>query len=143
MAKGDIMLKSQLRVSQRDDIFRAKAHLGSRITFCIAYLHILFTSHDHHTLKQFRFRSRSLMKRSKKEKLPWVKSKSKPGPKKSKNSEESLDSERRSVVASSDKGSWFAQPAADPQPCCFAASALPGFARNSSLFPFRLGWSVA
>ena len=78
------------------------------------------------------------MKRSKKEKSPWVKSKSKPGPKKSKNSEESLDSER-SVLAASDKGSWFAQPAADAEPCCFAVSALPGFARNSSLFPFRLG----
>ena len=79
------------------------------------------------------------MKRSKKEKSPWVKSKSKPGPKKSKNSEESFDSEKRSVLAAGDKGSWFAQPAADAQPCCFAASALPGFARNSSLFPFRLG----
>ena len=79
------------------------------------------------------------MKRSKKEKSPWVKSKSKPGQKKSKNSEESFDSERRSVLAAGDKGSWFAQPAADAQPCRFAASALPGFARNSSLFPFRLG----
>ena len=69
---------------------------------------------------------------------PWVKSKSKPGPK-SKNSEESLDSERRSVLAPSDKGSRFAQPAADAEPCCFATSALPGFTRNSSLFPFRLG----
>ena len=29
MAKGDIMWKSQLRVQQRDDIFRAKARLGS------------------------------------------------------------------------------------------------------------------
>ena len=79
------------------------------------------------------------MKRSKKEKSPWIKSKSKPGPKKSKNSEESFDSEKRSVLAASDKGSWFAQPAADAEPCCFAASALPGFARNSSLFSFRLG----
>ena len=86
MAKGDRMRKSQLRVQQRDDIFRAKSHPGSRITLCIAYLHILFTSHDHHTLKQFLFCSRSLMKRSKKEKSPWVKSKSKPGPKISKNS---------------------------------------------------------
>ena len=50
MAKGDIMRESQLRVQQRDDIFRAKAHPGSRIILCIAYLHILFTSHDHHTV---------------------------------------------------------------------------------------------
>ena len=79
------------------------------------------------------------MKHSKKEKSPWVKSKSKPGPKKSKNSEESFDSERRSVLAAGDKGSWFAQPAADAEPCCFTAYALPDFARNSVLFPFRLG----
>ena len=127
MAKGDIMQKSQLRVQQCDDIFRAKAYPGSWITLCIAYLHILFTSHDHHTLKQLRFRSRSLMTRSKKEKSPWVKSKSKPGPKKSKSSEESFDSEKRSVLA------------ADAEPCCFTTSALPDFARNSALFPFRLG----
>ena len=79
------------------------------------------------------------MKHSKKEKSPGVKSKSKPGPKKSKNSEELFDNERRSVLAVGDKGSWFAQPAADAEPCCFTASALPSFARNSSLFPFRLG----
>ena len=79
------------------------------------------------------------MKHSKKEKSPWIKFKSKPGTKKSKNSEESFDSEKRSVLAAGDKGSWFAQPAADAEPCCFAASALPGFARNSALFPFFLG----
>ena len=29
---------------------------------------------------------------------------------------------------------------AEPSFCCFAASALPGFARNSSLSQFRLGY---
>ena len=48
------------------------------------------------------------MKRSRTEKNPWIKSKTKPGPKKKKTNE--FHSDRRKNIAESDKGTWFNQP---------------------------------
>jgi len=48
------------------------------------------------------------MKRSRTEKSPWTKNKSKPGPKKKKTQE--FHPESRENLAESDKGSWFNQP---------------------------------
>ena len=51
------------------------------------------------------------MKRSKQEKLPWVKGKKKTGPKKAK--VECFTSLKKPDLAANDKGSWFSQPSAD------------------------------
>ena len=47
------------------------------------------------------------MKRSRTEKSSWIKSKTKPGPKKKTNE---FHPDRRQNLAESDKGSWFNQP---------------------------------
>ena len=49
-----------------------------------------------------------MMKRSRGEKSPWLKPKSKPGPKKRKTCE--FPDKKRKNLAESDKGSWFHQP---------------------------------
>ena len=48
------------------------------------------------------------LKRFKKEKSPWVKTKAKTGPKKKKSGE--FGGEKKKILADSDKGSWFDQP---------------------------------
>ena len=68
-----------------------------------------------------------IMKRSRMEKSPWVKSKSKPGPKKKKAKE--FDRDGRRTLAKSGKGSWFNQPA-ESETASASSLNVPGVSRK-------------
>ena len=74
------------------------------------------------------------MKRSRKEKSPWVKTKAKTGPKK-KNSGEFGD-EKKKILADTDKGSWFDQPSqigeekSGDEQCITSSKSVVGISRK-------------
>lgn len=74
------------------------------------------------------------MKRSRKEKSPWVKTKAKTGPKKKKSGE--FGDEKKKIIADTDKGSWFDQPSqigeekSGDEQCSTSSKSVAGISRK-------------